>query len=83
MKTLELAVIFALLFSLSYFNQDSGNSELLESTLKGGLGAGSVLAIVLSWERNKSILLAILHGLFSWLYVLYFAVTRKSNEGKF
>ena len=44
---------------------------------KNGIGFGAVLAIVLSWDRNKSILLAILHGIFSWLYVIYYALTRK------
>ncbi len=44
---------------------------------KNGIGFGAVLAIVLSWDRNKSILWAMLHGLFSWLYVIYYAITRK------
>jgi len=37
---------------------------------------GSALAIVLSWSRSASILWCIFHGLLSWAYVLYFAVTR-------
>jgi hypothetical protein len=40
---------------------------------------GSSIAIVLSWERNKSILWAIIHGMLSWLYVIYFALTRKAK----
>lgn len=46
----------------------------------GGTGCwalGSAIAVVLSWSRNASILWAILHGIFSWGYVIYFAVTRK------
>ena len=39
-------------------------------------GLGSILAIVLSWSRNKSILWAILHAFCGWLYVIYFAVSR-------
>jgi hypothetical protein len=35
------------------------------------------IAVVLSWARNASILWAILHGVFSWGYVIYWAVTRK------
>ena len=32
---------------------------------------GAVVAVVLSWERNHSILWAIIHGFFGWWYVLY------------
>jgi mono/diheme cytochrome c family protein len=46
----------------------------------GGTGCwalGSAIAVVLSWARNGSILWAILHGILSWIYVIYFAITRK------
>jgi hypothetical protein len=42
-----------------------------------GVGLGCVIAVVASWDRNKSILWAILHGILSWFYVIYFALTRK------
>jgi len=42
-----------------------------------GVGLGSVIAVVTSWDRNRSILWAILHGILSWFYVIYFALTRK------
>ena len=45
-----------------------------------GIGLGSLIAVVCSWERNRSILWAILAAIFSWFYVLYFALTRRSNE---
>jgi len=32
---------------------------------------GVVLAIVMSWQYNHSVLWAILHGCFGWLYVFY------------
>jgi hypothetical protein len=48
--------------------------------VRSGLGLGSVLAIVCSWDRNRSIVLAIIAGIFSWLYVIYFALTRQSGE---
>ncbi len=47
-----------------------------------GIGLGAVLAVVCSWERNRSILWAILAGVFSWIYVIYFAATRKEGEQK-
>lgn len=43
---------------------------------KAGIGFGTALAITISWSQNHSILWAILHGILSWLYVIYFALTR-------
>jgi hypothetical protein len=43
---------------------------------RAGIGFGSALAIAISWSLHKSILWAIVHGFLSWLYVLYFALTR-------
>ena len=41
-----------------------------------GLSMGAALAVAISWSVNKSILWAILHGVFSWLYVIYYAIVR-------
>ena len=41
-----------------------------------GITFGTALAIAISWSNHKSILWAILHGLFSWIYVIYFALIR-------
>jgi hypothetical protein len=49
---------------------------------QSGIGLGSAMAVVLSWHRNRSILLMILAGLLSWLYVIYFALTREPDERK-
>lgn len=48
--------------------------------VRNGVGLGTVIAVVCSWQRNRSILWAILAGLLSWLYVVYFAFTRRPNE---
>ena len=41
---------------------------------------GSIIAVVCSWDRNRSILWAILASILSWFYVIYFAITRPSYE---
>ncbi len=41
---------------------------------------GTALAVVLSWDRNKSILWAMFHGILSWIYVIFFALTRSRPE---
>ncbi|WP_068985506.1 MULTISPECIES: hypothetical protein [Lysinibacillus] len=47
-----------------------------KTVVKNGIGFGSVLAITISWSVNHSIIWAIIHGCFSWLYVIYYAITR-------
>jgi hypothetical protein len=41
-----------------------------------GLSMGSALAIAISWSLHQSIVWAIVHGFFGWLYVAWYAVTR-------
>lgn len=41
-----------------------------------GLSMGAALAVAISWSVNKSILWAIVHGVFSWFYVIYYAFVR-------
>jgi hypothetical protein len=38
--------------------------------------------VVCSWQRNRSILWAILAGILSLIYVIYFAITREADETK-
>jgi hypothetical protein len=49
---------------------------------QSGISLGTAMAVVLSWHRNRSILLMILAGLFSWFYVIYFALSRQPGETK-
>lgn len=44
--------------------------------VSSGITFGCALAIAISWGVNHSILWACLHGFFSWLYVIYYAITR-------
>lgn len=43
---------------------------------RAGVSFGSALAIAISWSTHQSILWAVVHGIFSWFYVVYFAVSR-------
>jgi len=43
---------------------------------KYGISFGTALAIAISYTTNHSILWAIIHGIFSWFYVVYFALVR-------
>lgn len=53
-----------------------------KTIVENGIGMGSTIAIVCSWQRNRSICWAILAAFLSWLYVIYFAVTRTPDEEK-
>lgn len=43
---------------------------------ESGLTLGSALAMILSWSLNHSIPWAVVHGVCSWWYVLYFALVQ-------
>jgi hypothetical protein len=43
---------------------------------KTGITFGTALAIAISWSVNHSLFWAIVHGILSWVYVVYYAVTR-------
>ena len=50
-----------------------GNDVMSESSssASAGIGFGCALAIAISWSVNHSVWWAILHGICSWLYVIY------------
>ena len=39
-----------------------------------GMGIGTALSVSMSWEMYHDILWAILHGVCSWFYVIYYAI---------
>ena len=43
---------------------------------RAGISFGSALSIVISWSVNHSVLWAIVHGIFSWFYVVYYVLVR-------
>ncbi len=49
---------------------------LQRDVVKSGIGFGSALAIAISFTTHKSVLWAIVHGFFSWFYVIYYVLTR-------
>jgi hypothetical protein len=45
----------------------------MDSRTSGGIGLGTLIAVIISWTTNHSIIWAIIHGFFSWFYVIYYA----------
>jgi phosphate/sulfate permease len=74
MKHLSLFIFFILIADIA-FGQEISKSTT-QTITQSGIGLGSVIAVVTSWDRNKSILWALIHGILGWLYVIYYAFTR-------
>lgn len=67
-------ITFTLLVFLISFSTFANNENTPNEIIKTGVSFGTILAIVISWSRNKNILFAIIHGFFSWLYVIYYGL---------
>ncbi len=63
MNKIKLTSIILLLFSIECFSQQTGSTGITQTAVNNGIGIGSAIAIVVSWDRNKSILYALLHGI--------------------
>ena len=57
-------------------------TETVQVVTQSGIGLGAAIAVVCSWQRNRSIVMAIIAGILSWLYIIYFAITRRPDEVK-
>ncbi|QEG36639.1 hypothetical protein [Bythopirellula goksoeyrii] len=55
-------------------------TQATQTATQSGIGLGSAIAVVCSWQRNRSILWAIVAGVLTWIYVIYFALTRTPGE---
>ena len=54
--------------------EKSSNQTIIQKTVKSGVTFGSALAMVISYTAWKSIGWAIVHGLLSWAYVIYYII---------
>ena len=49
-------------------------TTIVRKTVKSGISFGSALAMVISYTTWHSVGWAIVHGLLSWIYVIYFVL---------
>jgi hypothetical protein len=77
---LGLMMIFSFILIFISFNLFAASSSFdyngNKMVINSGIGVGSIIAIVASWTRNKSVLWAIFHAFCGWLYVIYYVITR-------
>lgn len=59
-----------------YVTDSAGNVRYVAP----GVGLGTIIAVVVSWTRNKSIGWAIVHGILGWFYVIYAILVRNPNK---
>lgn len=52
----------------------------VRETVQYALTFGNIIAVVTSWSRNKSVFWALIHGILSWVYVIFFLLTRKPDD---
>jgi len=75
--TLILLLFLIMVISPAYAQNQYANPT---GFVDKGIGLGSAIAVVASWSRNESVLWAILHGIFGWVYVIYFVITRPVRQ---
>jgi len=46
-----------------------------KTVIKNGVSFGTALAIAISWSLHHSVLWACIHGIFGWVYVIYYLIT--------
>ena len=54
--------------------QENNKIEMVETSVKTGITFGSALAMVISYSNWHSVGWAVLHGLMSWVYVVYYVL---------
>jgi len=52
--------------------KNHSSTGAVKSSVKAGISFGTCLAMVISYTAWKSIFWAIVHGLLSWVYVIYY-----------
>lgn len=76
-KKLTPVLLMTVILFAACTNNPSANGYNQPVYLAPGVGLGTIIAVVISWSRNKSILWAIIHGILGWLYVIYAIIVGK------
>jgi len=50
------------------------NVNIMPINTTSAFSLGSSIAVVISWTKFQSVLWAVIHGLMSWVYVIYYLV---------
>ncbi len=76
-KTIPVLFLIALILLTACTSNPNYNGYMQPVYVGPSIGLGTIIAVVISWSRNKSILWAIIHGILGWLYVIYALLVKK------
>jgi len=77
-NTVKISMVLScLLFLAACTTHTASDGYMRPVYVAPGVGLGSIIAVVVSWNRNESILWAIIHGFLGWLYVIYALIVGK------
>jgi hypothetical protein len=79
LKRFYYLLLIPAFFMVSCFGGPDDGGFMAPVYVGPGIGLGTIIAVVVSWSRNKSILWAIIHGLLGWLYVIYALLVPKKE----
>ena len=70
----KLAEIFDVSVERIIYGKEKNRNIDIQVGPKEGIGMGACLAMIISYAKWQSIGWAILHGLFNWVYVIYYVI---------
>jgi hypothetical protein len=66
--------------TLLSLNLIDSNQTITNTAITSGIGIGNALAVSICWSETKSVLSSAIAGLFGWLYVIYYLLTRERQD---
>lgn len=60
------------------YNLGYNFGKFLGFFIKSGMAFGTIIAAIASIEKRSSLGLVLLHSILGWVYVIYYALTRKT-----
>ena len=76
-KRISIAIVFCIALLTSCVARTYDYGYMQPVFFYPGVGLGTIIAVAISWTRNKSILWAIIHGILGWLYVIYAIIVKE------
>ncbi len=76
-KKIGSALVFCILLLTSCVARTYDYGYMQPAYIFPGVGLGTIIAVVISWTRNKSVLWAIIHGILGWFYVIYAIIVKE------
>ena len=80
MPITKISIVISTLLFLSSCVTNTHDGYMQPVYIFPGVGLGTIVAVVVSWNRNESVLWAIVHGFLGWLYIIYVLIVGKKKS---